>query len=162
MVHPSQGVRHHTKGCMALGWWLQCRDNPLEAAGSTPFYLCLSPVRGSWVVTVISPLLMRCVWRCLIKSAGTLLYRDICSVFYTTQLAQIHLFSIVHHTAGTDTSVQYCTPRSWHRYICSVLYTTQLAILENNPRELAFLANLHTKWYQKYSRLVPPSIQQLW
>jgi hypothetical protein len=49
---------------------------------------------------------MKCIWRCLIKrkplSAGTALYRD----------------------------------------ICSVLLSTGLAVLENNPRELAYLANL--------------------
>jgi hypothetical protein len=37
MLHPSQGVRHRAKDCVATGWNLTgVTNDPLEALGSTP------------------------------------------------------------------------------------------------------------------------------
>jgi hypothetical protein len=45
--HLSHGVRHRTKGCVALWSIASVVNDPLGAPGSTPLYLCLPPVRGA-------------------------------------------------------------------------------------------------------------------
>jgi hypothetical protein len=54
--HLSQCVRHHAKGCVALGWILASVVNdPLRAPGSTPLYLCLPTVWGAVGGNLLNP-----------------------------------------------------------------------------------------------------------
>jgi hypothetical protein len=63
MVHLSQSVRHHAKGCTALGWNLtSVIDDPLMTQGSTLLYSCLPPIWGARSDDLLHPLYS---WDCI-------------------------------------------------------------------------------------------------
>jgi len=62
-------------------------NDPLGVPGSTPFYLCLLPVRSCAGGECYFPTAHEMNIKRKPFSAGTLLYRNICSVLLSTALA---------------------------------------------------------------------------